>query len=277
MSERKVLSKYYPPDFDPSKIVRQRGAKGGKPVLPTVRLMAPFSMQCTSCGEFIYKGRKFNARKETTEEKYLGISIIRFYIRCTRCSSEITFKTDPQHTDYAAERGCKRNYEPWRESKLAEPNPLDYEEEEEAVDKMKDLEERTLQQQNEMRINDALDEIRARNARIESGKDRAVVPAEPPQHQKEDEEDARIAREAFKMRVQNGDDQIVEEEPTPPPATSFVRPKAKKKDATAMLGLKKRSTEPTVAPSGPNSGNVPQKPVVQPPVSLLSGYDDDSG
>ncbi|KAG9568736.1 hypothetical protein KCV01_g19843, partial [Aureobasidium melanogenum] len=70
MSERKVLQKYFPPDFDPSKMVRQRGPKKTGPLLQTVRLMAPFSMKCNACGEFIYKGRKFNARKETTDEKY---------------------------------------------------------------------------------------------------------------------------------------------------------------------------------------------------------------
>jgi hypothetical protein len=47
-----------------------------------VRLMAPFSMRCESCGEYIYKGKKFNARKETVEgERYLSIQIFRFYIR----------------------------------------------------------------------------------------------------------------------------------------------------------------------------------------------------
>ena len=76
--------------------------------------MAPFSMKCTACGEYIYKGRKFNARKETTDEKYLKIQIYRFYIRCTRCSGEITFKTDPKNMDYTCERGAKRNFEPWR-------------------------------------------------------------------------------------------------------------------------------------------------------------------
>lgn len=55
MSERKVLTKYYPPDFDPSKIQRVKGSKKVGPTLQTVRLMAPFSMKCTSCGEFIYK------------------------------------------------------------------------------------------------------------------------------------------------------------------------------------------------------------------------------
>jgi hypothetical protein len=88
MSERKVLTKYYPPDFDPSKIVRSRAPKQAGPKVQTVRLMAPFPMKCTACGEYIYKGRKFNARKETTEEKYYSIPIYRFYIRCTRCSGE---------------------------------------------------------------------------------------------------------------------------------------------------------------------------------------------
>ncbi|KAL9127547.1 MAG: hypothetical protein Q9175_007710, partial [Cornicularia normoerica] len=86
MSERKVLQKYYPPDFDPSKIARSRVPKNAGPRVMTVRLMAPFSMKCMSCGEYIYKGRKFNSRKETTDEKYLNIPIYRFYIRCTRCS-----------------------------------------------------------------------------------------------------------------------------------------------------------------------------------------------
>lgn len=43
--------------------------------------MAPFGMKCIACGEFIYKGRKFNARKETTDETYYAIKIYRFYIR----------------------------------------------------------------------------------------------------------------------------------------------------------------------------------------------------
>lgn len=100
MAERKVLSKYYPPDFDPSAIERssKRSRKDGKnePKVSASRLMTPFSMKCTHCGEYIPKGRKFNARKETLEERYLSIAIFRFYIRCTRCSGEITFRTDPK-------------------------------------------------------------------------------------------------------------------------------------------------------------------------------------
>jgi len=39
-------------------------------------------MRCTSCGEYLPRGRKFNARKETPQdEKYLNIQIFRFYLR----------------------------------------------------------------------------------------------------------------------------------------------------------------------------------------------------
>jgi len=49
--------------------------------------------RCKTCGEYIYKGKKFNARKEDVMgETYLGIQIYRFYIKCTKCLREITFK-----------------------------------------------------------------------------------------------------------------------------------------------------------------------------------------
>lgn len=47
--------------------------------------MAPFNMRCATCGEYIYKGKKFNARKEDVEnEDYLGIRIYRFYIKVSK-------------------------------------------------------------------------------------------------------------------------------------------------------------------------------------------------
>jgi hypothetical protein len=51
MSERKVLQKYYPPDFDPAGFGKRRsGKKDDGPRMQTVRLMAPFSMRCLTCG-----------------------------------------------------------------------------------------------------------------------------------------------------------------------------------------------------------------------------------
>ncbi|KAI9820483.1 MAG: hypothetical protein M1826_000882 [Phylliscum demangeonii] len=217
MSERKVLTKYYPPDFDPSKIVRTRAAKNAGPKQQVVRLMAPFSMKCTACGEYVYKGRKFNARKETTDEKYYAITIYRFYIRCTRCSAEITFKTDPKNMDYTCERGAKRNFEPWRDASAHQETEderldrLQREEEEQQQEQerekqggaMAELETRTLDAKREMQIADALDEIRMRNARIQRGEGAARDPAsgvhdlwddERARQEKEDEE---MARRAF--------------------------------------------------------------------------------
>ncbi|KAL4904463.1 hypothetical protein BDW74DRAFT_154907 [Aspergillus multicolor] len=267
MSERKVLTKYYPPDFDPSAITRTpKHLRSTGPKVITVRLMAPFSMKCTSCGEYIYRGRKFNARKETTEEKYFSIPIYRFYIRCTRCSGEITFLTDPKNMDYRAEKGAKRNFEPWRDSKAdnadeTEQEVLDRLEREEGEeqeqlerDKMAELEEKMLDSKREMAIADALDEIRTRNARIERnealGDEVALahvqeqVDEEALRAQREDEE---AARKAFMTETGEKVKRLVEDESTPeqtpvpvaPP--SFARVKKAKKPLPNSLGIKKKA------------------------------------
>ncbi|GAA6012803.1 hypothetical protein JCM8202_003453 [Rhodotorula sphaerocarpa] len=170
MAERKVLNKYFPPDFDPSKIPRRKIPKDKQ---QPVRLMAPFSMRCTTCGEYIYKGKKFNARKETVQgEEYYGIKIFRFYIKCTQCSAEITFKTDPKNSDYNCEHGAKRNFEPWRanDDKQEEDKLARLEEEEN--NPMAALENKAVDSKREMDILDALSSIKSRNARLErAGKD----------------------------------------------------------------------------------------------------------
>ncbi|KAG2149322.1 DUF572-domain-containing protein [Suillus clintonianus] len=205
MSERKVLNKYFPPDFDPSLIPRRRGPKNSQQV---VRLMAPFSMRCNTCGEYIYKGKKFNARKETVDgEDYYGIKIFRFYIKCTLCSAEITFKTDPKNTDYSAEHGASRNFEPWREEKVVEEEDRLARLEEEENNPMKALENRTVDAKREMDILDALQDIRARNARNErvgQASDlvsRMTVEEEETEEERErrlaDEEDEKLVREVF--------------------------------------------------------------------------------
>lgn len=72
-----VINKYYPADFDHRKVSQRRGPRKAGPKLGPVRIMAPFKMQCMKCGEWIGKRRKFNAKKETLDETYLGIQIIR--------------------------------------------------------------------------------------------------------------------------------------------------------------------------------------------------------
>lgn len=162
MSERKVLNKYFPPEYDPEKFpsLEQLAKKSN-----TVRLMAPFSMRCATCGEFIYKSKKFNARKENANETYLGIQIFRFYIRCPNCAAEITFKTDPKNTDYSVECGAIRNFEPWKEEKQQELEAAKRRAEEEQANPLKALENKTYDSRREIEIFEALDEIRAINAR----------------------------------------------------------------------------------------------------------------
>ncbi|KAK3073358.1 Pre-mRNA-splicing factor cwf16 [Teratosphaeriaceae sp. CCFEE 6253] len=280
MSERKVLQKYYPPDFDPSKIERRKGPKSTGLKVQTVRLMAPFSMKCTACGEYIYKGRKFNARKETTEEKYYAITIYRFYIRCTRCSAEITFKTDPKHMDYECERGAKRNFEVWRQSKLEEETDeerLDRLEKEEAErDAMKELEKKTDDARTEMAVADALDERRMVNARRERVGVEGALEGVAERPAKVDEERERVEREieeearmAFlggtgerirrldldaAIEVEEGDegDEGARVDSTrtssedagamlPPPVPSFQRKVKEKKAPSLLAGIKKKA------------------------------------
>jgi len=244
-------------------------------------------MKCTHCGEFIYKGRKFNARKETTEEKYYAIAIFRFYIRCTRCSGEITFKTDPKNMDYECERGAKRNFEPWREAKLAEETEeerLDRLEKEEAErDAMKELETKVIDAKTEMAIADALDEIRSRNARIakaeQDGSTTSVAP--PPEDAdarrlKQEEEDAEVARKAFASREmpdlgeEDIDEDMMDEPAEAAPVAVFSKKPKEKKDFTAALGIKKKTSAPAVTA---------HKPAVPAPSKLsnmlVAGYDSD--
>lgn len=107
MSERKSINKYFPSEYEAGK----EKHKQAKKVEPTVRLMLPFSMVCLKCSSYIPNRRKFNARKKTTGEDYLGIKIIRFTFRCPQCNFELTFETDPKNGDFKCVDGCRKNYE----------------------------------------------------------------------------------------------------------------------------------------------------------------------
>ncbi|KAB2039439.1 hypothetical protein ES319_D02G009400v1 [Gossypium barbadense] len=129
MGERKVLNKCYPPDFDPSKLPRVRRPK--------------------------------NQQMKT----YLGIQIFRFYFKCTKCSAEMTIKTDPQNSDYVVESGATRNFEPWRAEDAEAEKERWKRESEEMGDAMKSLENRTLDSKREMDILAALDEMKSMKSR----------------------------------------------------------------------------------------------------------------
>ncbi|KAJ1917033.1 Pre-mRNA-splicing factor cwf16 [Mycoemilia scoparia] len=203
MAERKVLNKYYPPDFDPSKIPKLKREKNRQ---QKVRLMSPFSMRCNTCGQWIGKGTKFNARKETVEgEKFYSILIYRFYIRCTRCNAEITFKTDPGNIGYVCEQGAQRNFEPWRDEEEQVEEERKKKEEEEENNPMRALENRTEESRREMEILDALDEIQTKNAlQARVDVDSAIehvaekrVRLEELKKKAEDEEIERLVKNAF--------------------------------------------------------------------------------
>lgn len=197
MSERKAINKYYPPDYDPSLVPKK--AKNVNQV-QKVRLMAPFSMRCTKCNEYIAARRKFNARKEVTKEKYMDFKIIRFHITCPRCNSTITFKTDPKSAGFLPESGCVRNYE---STAVKINNAKEHETEEEILDRlereekenasfqllrekrkknpfwqkkeslkdgegdlMENLEKKLTQQQKQQEINDHLEYLQAKSAEV---------------------------------------------------------------------------------------------------------------
>ncbi|CAA3024974.1 Hypothetical predicted protein [Olea europaea subsp. europaea] len=96
-------------------------------------------------------------------ETYLGIPVFRFYTKCNKCSAEITFKTDPQNSDYALECGATRNFEPWRaEDEEKRKRNID-----DMGDAMKSLENRCLDSKRELDILVALDDIMCMNSRHE--------------------------------------------------------------------------------------------------------------
>ncbi|KAI1287255.1 Coiled-coil domain-containing protein -like protein [Halotydeus destructor] len=163
MSERKVLNKYYPPDFDPTNIPRLKLAKTRQ---YTVRIMTPCNMKCNTCGDYIAKAKKFNARKETVEDvDYLGLKIFRFYIKCPVCMAEITFKTDPRNCDYEIEHGATRNFQAFRLAEMQAQQEAKDKKEEEELNPMVMLENRTKLSRKEMEELEALEELKEMSQR----------------------------------------------------------------------------------------------------------------
>jgi len=117
-------------------------------------------------------GKKFNSKKENAQgEKFKGIQIIRFWIRCGTCGNQMTFKTDPENDDYQMESGGTRTFEVWQEKKAVQASNLQERLEEDKEDAMTSLENRTRDTQKMVDMLDALDELKAvsqRNERIDT-------------------------------------------------------------------------------------------------------------
>lgn len=174
----------------------------------------------------------------------------------TLCSAEITFKTDPKNTDYAAEHGASRNFEPWRDEKAEEEDRLAKLEEEEN-NPMKVLENKTIDSKREMDILDALQDIRARNARNERvGQSddllsrlalEEVETEEEALQRKLEEEDERLVREVFsKVPTASGSGVTVKRkaDDQEPPAHALLSTSARALIAsTAVAPAKKRKVE----------------------------------
>jgi len=170
------------PDFDPKIIPK---FKRDYDRTMEIRMMLPFSMQCNTCGEFMYKGKKFNSKKEEAKgEAYMGIRRFRFYIKCVMCNAEISFKTDPKNTDYECESGATRTFEVWRETAEKQEEVVQQREEEDELDNMKALENRTLDSKIEMDVLDALEEIKSINHRHERVDTEKVLQALHSRHKK---------------------------------------------------------------------------------------------
>lgn len=161
MGERKVQTKYYPPDFDPSNLPRIRKKREND---DAVRFMLPMSVRCETCGEFMGTGLKFNARKSNSGDDYLGIRIFRFSMKCKGCPSTFIIRTDPKNSDYSCESGVRRNYEPWKDAKKVEQEGND-ERNRQDQDSIQALENKTMDAKEQMEELDALDDIKAANAK----------------------------------------------------------------------------------------------------------------
>eukprot|EP00618_Florenciella_parvula_P000267 CAMPEP_0119490014 /NCGR_PEP_ID=MMETSP1344-20130328/15305_1 /TAXON_ID=236787 /ORGANISM="Florenciella parvula, Strain CCMP2471" /LENGTH=257 /DNA_ID=CAMNT_0007525117 /DNA_START=41 /DNA_END=810 /DNA_ORIENTATION=+ len=203
MGERKKLTMYYPPDFDPKLVPRIKRVENFK---CEVRMMLPFTVQCNTCGEFMYMGKKFNSMKENAQgEKYKGIQIIRFYIKCSTCSKEMTFKTDPENGDYTMESGGSRTFEMWKEKSAVAETNLSERLEADKQDAMTALENRTLDSKKEMEILDALDELKAINQRKERVDTDALLNTAASVREKkrlelDEDEEAQVAKFAAERR-----------------------------------------------------------------------------
>lgn len=190
-----MINKYFPPNFDPSMVPKGRksGSRQAK-----VRMMLPFSVRCLTCSEYIWKAKKFNARKEEVKgEDYLGIKVWRFYIKCPLCSSEITFKTDPEHGSYACEHGAQLAHKRLLDENIKEKEEV----KEDAISRLEARQEESKREMQQLEELTELHERSEQNAEVDALK---LLRQKQKEHENEaiklQEEDERLIQSIFKRR-----------------------------------------------------------------------------
>lgn len=240
MGERKVINKYYPPEFDPTIIPKRKRNNASQ---CKVNMMIDFKLKCTTCGVYMNPGTKFNSRKETVQnDDYLGIKIFRFYIRCKNCHAEMTFRTDPKNSTYITEKNCAKILMPW-DYKSAQVAQLD--EQNLSKDAIQVLEEKTASSKKEMEDLDSLQElkeIRMGNRTVSNDELFSVLDTTHKQRQEEaakkeaDEIDDEVKNKFFVKKVESDDQQQPPQKTTSTVAEEATTSK-KRKSSDSILNL----------------------------------------
>ena len=124
-------------------------------------MIVPMTVQCLTCNAYIYKGTKFNCKKETVEdENYCGLKIYRFYFKCTSCSNQFTLKTDPQNSTYVCERGVKALSDPRREEMKKREAEMEQRKKEAEQDVVKRIEQQSKDAMKEMKEVERLEQLK---------------------------------------------------------------------------------------------------------------------
>ena len=207
-----------------------------------MRLDLPFSLKCARCGVFVKRGRRFNARKQKTDEKYLSITILRFYIRCPECSSEIAFKTDPQANDYQCGIGARRVYSTSDVQK--DDNSSHTRDTKSALDEDGDalaaIQSRADSSKAATAVADGLDAIRSRNAKREQAQSKALTDTLGTEnlHAIADQD---TAEQVFRAAKQAHEAALLKNSEPRNNTHSFARGGKRKRDFKAELGIKKKA------------------------------------
>ena len=122
MGERKGQNFYYPPVFDPKKhgslngyhgmhALRERARQLDRGIF-IIRFEMPYNIWCDGCKNHIVMGVRYNAEK-TKLGMYYTTPIYQFRMKCHRCISHFSIKTDPANMDYVIVEGARRVEQRW--------------------------------------------------------------------------------------------------------------------------------------------------------------------